>query len=80
MVLSDVFSYELNLQLIMDVLMSKDRTIGGPNRAPNDPQPVPLYLSNPDLTFADKFHHPRMSGQMPFIKSLELMMKTIYDA
>ena len=63
----------------MDVLMSKDGTIGGPMRTSADPQPVPLYFSNPDITFADKYHHPRMSGQMPFIRSMELMMRTIHD-
>ena len=60
--------------------MSKDGTIGGPMRTADEPQPVPVYLSNPDITFADKYHHPRISGQMPFIKSLELMMKTIHGA
>ena len=69
---------EMNLQLIMDVLASKDGSVGGPQRESSDSQSVPLYLTNPDITFADKHPLPRFSGQMPFVMSLNMMMQHIH--
>jgi hypothetical protein len=39
--------------------MSKDGRIGQSIRTNNDPQFVKLYLSNPDLIYAEKFVLPR---------------------
>ena len=36
-------------------------------------------MTNPDLIYADKFVHPRMSGQFPLILSLELMLQRVYN-
>lgn len=47
-------------------------------RSESDKQSVPLYLTNPDITFADKFPKPRIAGQMPFVLSLDLMMKNVH--
>jgi len=41
---------------------------------------VPVYLTNPDLEFADKHVHPRLSGQMPFIKSLDMIMREVHGS
>lgn len=49
MVISDIFSYEMNMQLILDVLMSTDGRINSALRTKSDPQSVPLYFTNPDL-------------------------------
>ena len=76
--MSDVFCMELNLQILIDLCMSVDGTLGGPQRGPQDPQVVEVFVTNPDLIYADKFVHPRMSGQFPLILSLDMMLKTVY--
>ena len=37
MIMSDVYCMELNLQVMMDLVMSLDGRIGGPQRTKDDP-------------------------------------------
>jgi hypothetical protein len=59
MLWSDAVNLELNLQLFTDLLLSKNGRLGQTRRAKGDPQFVKLYLTNPDLIYADKFQIPR---------------------
>ena len=61
MVFSYMFCMELNMQVIIDTIMSKDGRIGGPLRSKSDPQTIPVYITNPDLTFPESFVHARIS-------------------
>ena len=62
MVMADVFCMDINLQILTDLVMSKDGRIGGPQRGRDDPQAVPIYITNPDLTYKEEFIHQRLSG------------------
>lgn len=63
MLLSDADWFELNLQIMSDVILSADGSIGGPRRThPDQKQKVKFYATNPDLLYADVFHHSRMSS------------------
>lgn len=47
------------LQVIIDLVGSKDGSIYGERRGPNDPQTVALILTNPDNVYQEKFSRPR---------------------
>lgn len=38
-----------------------------------------MYITNPDLTFSERFVHSRLSGQLPFILSLEMILSKAHD-
>lgn len=76
MLWSDGFNDELNMQLFLDLLMTKDGRLGQTKRQPGDPQFVKLYLSNPDLIYADKFQVPR-HGQGILIHCLKELYSRI---
>jgi hypothetical protein len=42
-----------------DLILSRDGSLNGKRRGLSDPQQVRLYLTNPDLIYADKFNLPR---------------------
>lgn len=67
----------MTYQFFSDLLMSKDGRIGQSRRLKDDPQFVKLYLTNPDLIYADKFEIPR-HGQGILIHCLEELMRDIY--
>lgn len=80
LVFNDPRDWALDIQLILDVLLSHKGILGtqspknGDGRLPNrgfqqDAQP-PLYFSNPDLLWAAKYHLPRL-GQGGFREALE---------
>ena len=63
---SDAVQLELNVQIISDLVASRDGRLNGGNysddylrRSIDDPQHVDIYFSNPDLIYADKFEWPR---------------------
>lgn len=59
-----------------DVILSTDGSIGGPRRTqPDQKQKVKFYATNPDLLYADVFHHSRMSSQYPLILAIDSFMK-----
>ena len=59
MLWSDAVNLELNLQVFSDLIASKDGRIGHSVRSKEDKQHVKLYLTNPDIIYADKFPLPR---------------------
>lgn len=80
MVFNDPRDWGLDIQIIMDILLSSSGVIGtiSPNNSrddlPNrgylqDGQP-PLYISNPDTLWAAKYHQPRL-GQGAFSAALD---------
>eukprot|EP00826_Nyctotherus_ovalis_P056728 TRINITY_DN771_c0_g1_i1.p1 TRINITY_DN771_c0_g1~~TRINITY_DN771_c0_g1_i1.p1 ORF type:complete len:379 (+),score=88.48 TRINITY_DN771_c0_g1_i1:68-1204(+) len=75
--LSDPTMWEENLQITCDLLISKDG-IPGSVRAKNDPQFVKLYLTNPDIVFADAFSLPRIA-QGSFFICLDAVFKRQYE-
>jgi ribonucleotide monophosphatase NagD (HAD superfamily) len=76
---SDAIQLELNLQVISDLVCSKDGRIGGANqrRSQDEMQAVDIYISNPDLEFADKYERPR-HGQGIIIHALRPVFKHNY--
>lgn len=79
-IFNDSRDWALDIQIIVDLLLSQGGIIGTtsplnnnpslPNRGfQQDGQP-PLYFSNPDLLWAAKYHLPRL-GQGGFRKALE---------
>ena len=79
MIMADVTNFEISLQIMADILLSCDGTISGPYRNKTSKQKVKLYVTNPDLVYADKFHHNRVSGQMPFVLLLEQFLKQAFQ-
>lgn len=64
-VFNDPRDWALDLQLIVDVLLSEDGRLGT-RRTPMSERPhVPLFFSNPDLVWANEYHLPRL-GQGGF--------------
>ena len=59
--MSDAVNIEMNVQIMCDLLASNDGRMNGGNyssdfqRKKGDDQFVKLFISNPDLEFADKF-------------------------
>jgi HAD superfamily hydrolase (TIGR01456 family) len=74
--LSDPTMWEENLQITCDLLISKDG-IPGSIRSKNDPQFVKLYLTNPDIVFADAFTLPRIA-QGSYLLCLDALFKRQY--
>lgn len=85
-VFNDPRDWGLDVQIIKDVLLSKEGILGtlseknGDEKLPNkgyqqDAQP-PLYFSNPDLLWAAKYHLPRL-GQGGFREALEGVWKAV---
>ncbi|KAJ1957877.1 hypothetical protein GGI12_004895, partial [Dipsacomyces acuminosporus] len=58
----DSFNYGRDLQIVTDVLRSRNATLGGEFVGG---QTVPLYMSNPDLIFSNEYPAPRF-GQGAF--------------
>lgn len=80
LVFNDSRDWALDIQIILDLLLSHAGILGTTSRLNNDPllpnrgfqqdgQP-PLYFSNPDLLWAANYHLPRL-GQGGFRKALE---------
>lgn len=85
-VYADPRDWALDIQLILDVLLSREGVLGtyskknGDSSLPNngylqDGQP-PLYFSNPDLLWAAKYHLSRL-GQGGFREALEGVWKAV---
>ncbi|CDW83976.1 had-superfamily subfamily iia cecr5 containing protein [Stylonychia lemnae] len=74
---SDAIKLEANIQIFSDLLISKDGRLGESIRNKTDPQHVKLYLTNPDLIYADKFKLLR-HGQGILINCLKLVFKQTY--
>jgi HAD superfamily hydrolase (TIGR01456 family) len=80
LVFNDPRDWALDIQLILDILLSREGIVGTyseknnrqdlPNRGfQQDGQPK-LYFSNPDLLWAAAYHQPRL-GQGGFVAALE---------
>ena len=66
-----MFCFELNMQIFTDLIMSKDGRLGGQRRtSKDDKQHVKVYLTDPDLMYADKHSLARQDGQFPFLLAL----------
>lgn len=80
MILSDAVNIEMNVQIICDLISSKNGTIGKGKedlRMQHDHQTVDLYVSNADLEYADVFNWPR-HGQGILIRALDAIFKENY--
>ena len=75
--MSDPMVWEENLQLISDLLISKDG-IPGTIRNSNEQQYVKFYMTNPDIVYADEFPLPRIA-QGSFIPCLQAIFRLIYN-
>ncbi|KAJ2838081.1 hypothetical protein J3B01_001647 [Coemansia erecta] len=69
MVFHDSFDFGRDLQVITDILRSRNGQLGAEFM---DAQSVPLYLSNSDLVFSNEFERPRF-GQGAFHVCLRAM-------
>ena len=61
MMLTDVVRWELNIQLISDILISKNG-IPGSIRSHNEKQYVEFHLASEDLLYKDSFNLPRIAA------------------
>ena len=62
-----------------DVILSTDGSIAGPRRTSFDQkQQVKFYATNPDLLYADSFHHSRMSSQFPLVLALDSFLTNAF--
>ncbi|PGH15082.1 TIGR01456 family HAD hydrolase [Helicocarpus griseus UAMH5409] len=88
LVFNDPRDWALDIQVIIDVLLSSQGIVGtlsAKNNNPNlpnrgyqqDGQP-PLYFSNPDLVWAAQYHHPRL-GQGAFKAALDGVWAAMTD-
>ena len=75
----DVFCYELNLQIFTDLIMSKEGRLGTRRTDFSEKQHVKLFLTNPDLEYADSYSLPRQSGQYPFLLALQSYLGAVFD-
>ena len=75
--MSDPMVWEENLQLISDLLISKNG-VPGTIREVNEPQHVKFYMTNPDIVYADEFILPRIA-QGSFIPCLQSLFRNIYN-
>ncbi|EDN08829.1 aspartyl-tRNA synthetase [Histoplasma mississippiense (nom. inval.)] len=83
LVFNDPRDWALDIQIIIDILLSSQGIIGTyssknnnpdlPNRGYQQDGQPPLYFSNPDLLWAAQYHQPRL-GQGAFKASLEVYM------
>lgn len=78
---SDAVQLELNVQIISDLLVSRDGRLDGGRysddpirKSRHDPQFIDIYFSNPDLIYADKFEWPR-HGQGIILSTLSSIFK-----
>ena len=81
MILSDAVNVEMNVQIICDLVASKNGRIGGfrsrQQRNKNDDQFVDVYASNDDLEYADVFNWPR-HGQGILSRTLQPIFQKNY--
>ncbi|KKZ61715.1 HAD-superfamily subfamily IIA hydrolase [[Emmonsia] crescens] len=80
LVFNDPRDWALDIQIIIDILLSSQGIVGTyssknnnpdlPNRGYQQNGQPPLYFSNPDLLWAAQYHQPRL-GQGAFKASLE---------
>ena len=73
MVISDPACLELNLQIFSDILMSPNGRINPTKLLQSDEkQHVKLYLTNPDITYAEKYAYSRYGAGilLPCLQSL----------
>ncbi|KAM5475871.1 hypothetical protein MauCBS54593_000553 [Microsporum audouinii] len=80
LVFNDPRDWALDIQIIIDLLLSRDGIVGTisdknnrddlPNRGYQQDGQPPLYFSNPDLLWAAGYHQPRL-GQGGFCAALE---------
>jgi hypothetical protein len=61
MMMTDVTRWEINVQLISDIMISRDG-IPGTIRNLSEKQHVPFHLACIDLLYKDKFHIPRIAA------------------
>jgi hypothetical protein len=66
MIMTDVVRWEVNVQLISDVLISKDG-IPGTIRSLQDKQHVGCHIASIDLLYKDHFNLPRIAAGIGFI-------------
>ena len=51
-------------QFVCDIVGSKDGSIAGERRGPNDPQVVSVFTTNPDLQYTADYHSPRLGPKI----------------
>jgi hypothetical protein len=78
MLMADTDYFELNMQVMSDILMSLDGSINTRRQA-GEPQTVGMYSTNPDLVYADHYKFNRASGQQPLILALDAFMRHAFN-
>lgn len=58
-VMCSTFKLPTLIQLVCDIVGSKDGSLRGDRLGPNDEQTVKLITTNPDLLYATPFESPR---------------------
>ena len=67
------------MQVFTDLIMSSDGRLGDQWRSPQEKQHVKVYLTNPDLTYADSYSISRISGQFPFLLALQANLSANFN-
>ena len=62
-------------QVLYDILRTKDGSLYGPPRGPNDPQAVTVITLNPDLYYSSTHPMERIGPQ-----GLQIMMQALFKA
>lgn len=75
--MADSRNWNRDLQLLCDLLASDGGPAAARRPAPLDAQPVDLYFSNPDLTFPNGYHTPRLAGGA-FRVALEAVYRKVH--
>ena len=77
----DVYNYEFNMEIFTELVLSKDGRLGQKDRRMSmaEKQHCKMFITNPDLKWADKYILPRMSGQLPFVLALNSYLDAAFD-
>lgn len=76
MMWSDGVVHEEIMQIFSDLAISRNGHLGT-RRLPSEPQSVPLFISNPDIVYADDYSVPRYA-QGPLLRQLEVVHRIVY--
>ena len=77
MMWSDSVVQEEIMQIFSDLAISRDGHLGT-RKLPSERQSVSLYISNPDILYADDYAVPRYA-QGPILKQLQAVHRAVYD-
>lgn len=72
MVFHDPRNWSLDIQIMLDILQSKNRCPNGPRGKPT--KPIELIFCNPDMLWRGSHTYPRL-GQGAFITAFQAVYK-----